>query len=67
MKKDEDSKNSPEIVPKDKSTDSLIIRELVRPYVWKDLEEFISKNGKIIKYWLHPLKTHCYVQVLFPL
>eukprot|EP00826_Nyctotherus_ovalis_P007074 TRINITY_DN11743_c0_g1_i3.p1 TRINITY_DN11743_c0_g1~~TRINITY_DN11743_c0_g1_i3.p1 ORF type:complete len:116 (+),score=10.80 TRINITY_DN11743_c0_g1_i3:242-589(+) len=45
-----------------KPTDSLVVRELLRPFAWKHLEEFLSRNGKIVKHWLHPLKKLCYVQ-----
>ncbi len=42
---------------------SVLVSNLVRPFVESQVKELLSKNGTLTSFWLHPLKTHCYATV----
>jgi len=42
----------------------LLILNLQRPFVTNALDSLLSKFGKVEKFWLDNIKTHCYVEVI---
>jgi len=63
--KDEVSENSTMIFSdfSKHPTNSLLIRNLQRPFVNSALESLLKNYGKITNFWLDFIKTHCYVKV----
>lgn len=45
-----------------KATKCLLVLNLQRPFVSSALESLLSAYGKVDKFWLDSIKTHCYVQ-----
>ncbi|KAL1924004.1 uncharacterized protein VTP21DRAFT_7039 [Calcarisporiella thermophila] len=42
-------------------TTTLAVRNFVRPLQVKQVEELLNKFGKVEKFWMDSIKTHCYV------
>jgi apoptotic chromatin condensation inducer in the nucleus len=41
----------------------LLILNLQRPFISQNLEALLNKYGKVQRFWLDFIKTHCYVEV----
>jgi apoptotic chromatin condensation inducer in the nucleus len=41
----------------------LLILNLQRPFISQNLETLLNKYGKVQRFWLDFIKTHCYVEV----
>eukprot|EP00271_Cylindrocystis_brebissonii_P002682 TRINITY_DN13448_c0_g2_i2.p1 TRINITY_DN13448_c0_g2~~TRINITY_DN13448_c0_g2_i2.p1 ORF type:complete len:744 (-),score=213.71 TRINITY_DN13448_c0_g2_i2:299-2530(-) len=52
----------PRVVPpsKEAASPSLRIDNLLRPFTNKQLQALLEKTGKVEKFWLDRIKTHCY-------
>lgn len=50
---------------KNKTSNILSIRNLVRPFTLRQLREFLSRSGTVIEdgFWIDRIKSHCYVTV----
>ncbi|XP_076907773.1 uncharacterized protein LOC143564354 [Bidens hawaiensis] len=42
-------------------TTSLRIDNFLRPFTLKAVQEFLSKTGTVVSFWMDQIKTHCYV------
>ncbi|ORZ23082.1 hypothetical protein BCR42DRAFT_128805 [Absidia repens] len=40
---------------------AICIKGFVRPLITKHLQEFIKQYGEIKRFWIDPIKTHCYI------
>ncbi|KAI8339525.1 hypothetical protein BC941DRAFT_450973 [Chlamydoabsidia padenii] len=40
---------------------AICIKGFVRPLITRNLREFVSQHGSIKRFWIDPIKTHCYV------
>jgi len=41
----------------------IVIRELVRPFTQKNIQELLTQTGKVVDLWLNTIKSVCYVKM----
>lgn len=44
-------------------SNSIRVDNLVRPFMTKSLQELLGQSGKVEKFWIDAIKTHCYATV----
>jgi len=47
--------------PKREPTRTLLVKNFVRPFTVTAAEKFLTQTGKITRFWMNDIKTHCYV------
>ncbi|CAO3597257.1 unnamed protein product [Absidia cylindrospora] len=54
---------SSSLAPVEEAVDqtAICIKGFVRPLITKHLQEFIKQYGEIKRFWIDPIKTHCYI------
>jgi len=49
--------------PKNPVSNAIVIRELVRPFTLKNIQELLNQTGKVVDLWLNSIKSVCYAKL----
>jgi hypothetical protein len=52
--------------PASEPTNTLLVRNFVRPFTLKAVKDLLAETGTVINFWMNDIKTHCYVSVRAP-
>lgn len=47
----------------DLQSSALYVKGFVRPLIIRSVQELFGKYGKVKRFWMDSIKTHCYVTV----
>lgn len=47
----------------EEATETLVVRNLTRPFTLSSLKNYLSQDGEVKEFWIDGIKTHCVVTV----